>query len=145
MATLATTLPSLGPLVSHFSRNASIDDIAAMAAVGLLSAAFLTKGKVWDRPDPHYYKWFERPQEALGAGGVAKATRNVAEKMAEMVSPTTYITRVAALDRAVSADVSCVERRCGRFLGITIRHRGTARRTTSEGGPSEVRTPHTMC
>lgn len=78
-ATLAK-LSQLGP-------PQSAADIAAIAAVGVASAAYLLKGIVWDRPDPYYHVWFERPQlrDGVAADG-PKATRNIAQKMEEAVS-----------------------------------------------------------
>ncbi|TKW49691.1 NADPH--cytochrome P450 reductase [Colletotrichum tanaceti] len=65
----------------------SLVDTAALAAAGLLSAAYVLRGYVWDRPDPYDYIWYEKPQEdGAGAGGGAanKKSRNIAERLEEL-------------------------------------------------------------
>src|SRR5205814_974851 len=49
-----------------------------------LATARLLQGRVWDKPDPYRYIYFERPQEQLRANdGLPEETRNVAQKLEE--------------------------------------------------------------
>lgn len=61
-------------------------DAAALAVVAVGSAAFTLRKYTWDRPDPYNYIWYERPQSGDGASA-AKATRNIAQRLEELVSP----------------------------------------------------------
>ncbi|GAB7355567.1 hypothetical protein MBLNU459_g6040t1 [Dothideomycetes sp. NU459] len=62
----------------------SIADYAALGVFTAASAAYLLKGKAWDRPDPFHHVWFEKPQETDAAGNVRpKETRNIAQKLEE--------------------------------------------------------------
>ena len=71
-------------LLREGTRTAAYDDIAALALLALGGAGYLTRGSLWDKPDPYHYKWFERPQEsALNGRHIKKETRNIAEKLEE--------------------------------------------------------------
>ncbi|KAI5248323.1 cytochrome P450 reductase 1 [Aureobasidium subglaciale] len=83
MTTAFASTPVLNNVFTHLSKNAGFEDIAAMALVGAASAAYMFKGTLWDKPDPYHYKWFERPQELMGARAGAQQTRNIAEKIEE--------------------------------------------------------------
>ena len=73
--------------LSQLPPPSSVADVAALAAVGVASAAYFLRGIAWDRPDPYRHIWFERPTLKDGAsGGGAKATRNIAQKLEESVS-----------------------------------------------------------
>lgn len=65
---------------------AALDDVAAMAVLAILSAVYLLRGRLWDRPDPHLYKMYERPQEKMGSNSVAAVSRDVSERMQQVVS-----------------------------------------------------------
>ena len=67
-------------------QSAALDDVVAMAVLAILSAVYLVRGTLWDRPDPHLYKMFERPQEKMGSNSVATVSRDISEKMQQMVS-----------------------------------------------------------
>jgi hypothetical protein len=67
-------------------QTASLDDVVAMAMLAILSAVYLVRGTLWDRPDPHLYKMYERPQEQMGSNSVAPVSRDVAERMQQIVS-----------------------------------------------------------
>ncbi|KAI5925574.1 hypothetical protein F4810DRAFT_56554 [Camillea tinctor] len=57
-------------------------DIAALAAVGVSSAAYLLRGIAWDKPDPYRHLFFERPQLKDGFQSErVQATRNIAEAL----------------------------------------------------------------
>ena len=60
-------LPSLHNVetISHVLQKPSIDDVAAMAVVALLSAVYLLRGTLWDKPDPFLYKMYERSQQNM--------------------------------------------------------------------------------
>lgn len=67
-------------------QTASIDDVVAMAVLAILSAVYLMRGTLWDRPDPYLYKMYERPQEKMGSKTATTVTRDVAERMQQVVS-----------------------------------------------------------
>lgn len=79
----------------------SLADTAALAAAGLLSAAYVLRGYAWDRPDPYEYIWYEKPQQDAAGGSSAanKKSRNIAERLEELVSwmeagPPTHISNI---------------------------------------------------
>ncbi|KAK4539876.1 hypothetical protein LTR36_010270 [Oleoguttula mirabilis] len=80
---MATTLSVSGfPLeqtLAQLAQQTRFDDLAALAAVALLSTAYITKGLLWSKPDPYRYKLFERPQQQPGAKAAAPQTRDLAE------------------------------------------------------------------
>jgi NADPH-ferrihemoprotein reductase len=71
------------PFLQQLKPSSTADGVACL--LFLLSAfGYLTRGRVWDRPDPNYHVYFERPQ--LKNGGVAnstQSTRNIAERLQE--------------------------------------------------------------
>ncbi|KAK6080334.1 NADP/FAD dependent oxidoreductase [Seiridium cupressi] len=68
--------------VAELASPVSSIDVAALAAVGIGSAAYLLRGIVWDKPDPYAHLWYERPQFKDGfQGNSSQATRNIAEKL----------------------------------------------------------------
>ncbi|CAG8395837.1 unnamed protein product [Penicillium salamii] len=77
--------PELLQELSKYTTPAGIADYAALAVLGGLGATYLSKGRLWDRPDPMNYLMFERPQLKNGgqAGSANKETRNIAQKMEE--------------------------------------------------------------
>lgn len=77
-AEVAQVLKQLAP--------SSFADTAALAAVGLVSSAFLLRRYTWDKPDPHEYIFFERPQAKEGFLNKVKTTRNIVERLEELVS-----------------------------------------------------------
>lgn len=84
---MATVPPHLLAQLSKLPPPQTVADIAALTAVAIASAAYLSHGIIWDKPDPFHHVWFERPQ--LREGGVPskpQATRNIAQKMKEAVS-----------------------------------------------------------
>jgi NADPH-ferrihemoprotein reductase len=72
-------------------QSASLDDVVAMAVLAILSAVYLGRGTLWDRPDPHLYKMYERPQEKMGSKSMATVSRDVSERMQQMVSNVSVI------------------------------------------------------
>ncbi|KAF2683390.1 cytochrome P450 reductase 2 [Lentithecium fluviatile CBS 122367] len=73
---ISSTLESLKP-------STAADGVAIV--LFLLSAfGYLTRGRVWDRPDPFYKIYFERPQLADSEiSNRTAATRNIAQKLEE--------------------------------------------------------------
>jgi NADPH-ferrihemoprotein reductase len=70
--------------LEHISKSSGYDDYFVLALLALGGAGFLTKGSLWDKPDPYHYKWFERPQEDLLSGNTTQhQTRNIAQKLEE--------------------------------------------------------------
>jgi NADPH-ferrihemoprotein reductase len=71
------------PAVQSAKPSSTADGVAIL--LFLLSAlGYLTRGQVWDKPDPHHGIWFERPQLEDGASsGRITATRDVARKLIE--------------------------------------------------------------
>lgn len=71
------------PTVQSAKPSSTADGVAIL--VFLLSAlGYLTRGRVWDQPDPHHGIWFERPQLEDGASsGRITAIRDVAQKLIE--------------------------------------------------------------
>ena len=88
MANLVFSNPLInGTLASAFqevSRGAGYDDVAVLALIAFAGGGWLTRGKLWDKPDPYHHVWFERPQESTRNGGnIQKETRNIAQKLEE--------------------------------------------------------------
>lgn len=87
-AEIFSSFASQGPAASliNLGPPTGAADYAALGVFGAVSAAYLLKGKVWDRPDPYHNLWFEKPQEKDSAGNArAKETRNIAQKLEESV------------------------------------------------------------
>ena len=80
MASFLANAPWEQTLV-QLTQQAKFDDVAALAAVTLATAAYATKGFLWAKPDPHAYKLYERPQEQAGAKAAAQQTKNLAERL----------------------------------------------------------------
>ena len=64
----------------------SVGDFITLILLTFLGAAYLLRGIVWDKPDPYYYKYFERPQQLEGGSSQQQATRNIAQKLDESKS-----------------------------------------------------------
>ena len=66
------------------AKPSSTADGVAILIFWLSTFGYLTRGRVWDKPDPHHGVWFERPQLEDGASsGRTAATRDVARKLIE--------------------------------------------------------------
>lgn len=83
-----TTFPALlGQLIKPV-QPAVLTDYIALLLFAVLSVVYFTRGLLWDRPDPYYHVYFERPQ-SNGKGtnsqtqAQAKAQRNIAKKLTE--------------------------------------------------------------
>lgn len=73
------------PDLVNVARSAAYDDVAVVALLALCGASYLLQGLVWNRPDPYAYKLYERPQEIINGKPAQKATRNIAQKLKEVV------------------------------------------------------------
>ncbi|PKX98619.1 NADPH cytochrome P450 oxidoreductase family protein [Aspergillus novofumigatus IBT 16806] len=65
---------------------ASVADYAALTVLSIIAGTYVSRGILWDRPDPYLHLVYERPQ--LKNGGAAgsnasKQTRNIAQKTDE--------------------------------------------------------------
>jgi hypothetical protein len=72
-------------------QSASADDVVAVAVIAILSAAYLLRGTLWNLPDPHLYKMYERPQEKMGLNSVTAVSRDVTERMHQLVSRVVHV------------------------------------------------------
>jgi NADPH-ferrihemoprotein reductase len=64
----------------------SVADYAALTVLSIIGGTYVSRGILWDQPDPYLHLVYERPQ--LKNGGAAgananKQTRNIAQKMDE--------------------------------------------------------------
>ena len=81
------TLPEFMIHVVQLAKPRSILDCIAFLASLLLFSAYVSRGVVWDKQDPYNYLWYERPQLKDGdVRAIRKQTRNIAEKLEELVS-----------------------------------------------------------
>jgi NADPH-ferrihemoprotein reductase len=70
--------------ISSLIKPTSTTDILALTTIVISSIGYLLKGIAWDKPDPHYYKFFERPQLSdSSVSNQKKETRNIAQKLIE--------------------------------------------------------------
>lgn len=74
---------TLAAAVQEFPRTTSYDDYVLLALMALGAASYLSEGKIWNKPDPYYQKWFDRPQNTNNSLGLQSRTRNVAQKIEE--------------------------------------------------------------
>ncbi|KAL2829898.1 hypothetical protein BJY01DRAFT_261058 [Aspergillus pseudoustus] len=87
----ASTLASLThQLQLQLKTNPTPADYVALTFLSLVGATYLSRGILWDTPDPYRHLLFERPQLKYGLNGAAagaaaqhQATRNIARKLEE--------------------------------------------------------------
>lgn len=70
-------------LLEQLTQQAGYSDYAVLFFSLLALTGYVTNGKIWNKPDPYLYKFYERPQEALGQGARSKETRDIAQKLEE--------------------------------------------------------------
>ncbi|CAI7581391.1 unnamed protein product [Penicillium pancosmium] len=78
--------PELLDELSKYATPTGLADYAALAVIAGVSGAYISRGYLWDQPDPYAYLAYERPQLKNGgqAGANAnKETRNIAQKLEE--------------------------------------------------------------
>ncbi|KAJ6084094.1 hypothetical protein N7486_010894 [Penicillium sp. IBT 16267x] len=78
--------PEILAELQKYATPTGIADYAALAIIAGASVGYLSRGTFWDRPDPLYHLYFERPQMKNGgqsSSNANKATRNIAKKLEE--------------------------------------------------------------
>ncbi|CAG5183733.1 uncharacterized protein ALTATR162_LOCUS10727 [Alternaria atra] len=71
------------PIFSSLKPSTTADGLAAFLFL-LASLGYLSRGRIWDKPDPNYHVYFERPQVAEGSSdGKAVTTRDVSQRLDE--------------------------------------------------------------
>ncbi|KAJ5679330.1 hypothetical protein N7462_007574 [Penicillium macrosclerotiorum] len=77
--------PELLEEIAKYVVPSGIADFTALAIIAGAGVTFLSRGILWDRPDPYHHLAFERPQLKNGGqvGSSNKETRNIAQKMQE--------------------------------------------------------------
>lgn len=77
--------PELLQEISKYATPTGVADYAALAIIAGVSVGYLSRGILWDQPDPYHHLNFERPQLKNGgqAANTNKQTRNIAQKMEE--------------------------------------------------------------
>ncbi|KIX94670.1 uncharacterized protein Z520_09716 [Fonsecaea multimorphosa CBS 102226] len=79
-----SSIPQLVGLVTRSLQPTSIADYAALVIAAVIVAGYLTRGALWDKPDPYYHIYFERPQQRDGVvSSQTQAERNIAKKLSE--------------------------------------------------------------
>nr|ABW86976.1 cytochrome P450 reductase 2 [Curvularia lunata] len=79
---LHSTYQKLG--IPNTLKPASTADTVAVILLFLSAWGYFTRGRIWDKPDPHYKLYFERPQLLEDDSSIKKAaTRNVAKRLQE--------------------------------------------------------------
>ncbi|KIW80880.1 hypothetical protein Z517_03903 [Fonsecaea pedrosoi CBS 271.37] len=79
-----TSIPQLVRLVTTSLQPASGADYVALVIAAVIVAGYLTRGTLWDKPDPYSYIYFERPQQRNGvASSQTPSQRNIAKKLSE--------------------------------------------------------------
>lgn len=77
--------PEILAEIQKYATPTGIADYTALAIIAGVSATFMSRGYLWDKPDPYYHLNFERPQLKNGGqiGNANKETRNIAQKLEE--------------------------------------------------------------
>lgn len=78
--------PELLQELSKIMTPSGVTDYAALTVLSMAGATYLSRGILWDQPDPYAHLAFERPQlkYGSGSGSGSNETRNIAQKLAEM-------------------------------------------------------------
>lgn len=79
-------LPPVSKNVLELLIPATYSDATALAVIAAASAAYTLRKYTWDRPDPYEHIWYERPQANDAKGAATRTTRNIAERLEELVS-----------------------------------------------------------
>ncbi|OAL06854.1 cytochrome P450 reductase 2 [Phaeosphaeriaceae sp. SRC1lsM3a] len=78
----------VGPLrsvvfLNNFKPTSTADGVAVLLFI-LTCLGYITRGRLWDGPDPHYHVYFHRPQTAETTdSNDTTTTRNVAQRLQE--------------------------------------------------------------
>lgn len=82
-----TQLLGLGSVAAVFNhtlvnlRVTSAADAVALILAAALTVGPLSRGKFWDKPDPHYHIYFERPQQSESNQAQDATERNIAKAL----------------------------------------------------------------
>lgn len=76
----------LKALFSNIPKPDTYADIASLALVAASSVAFALRGSAWDKPDPNGAIYFERVQDGQDGLTGANETRNINQRLQELVS-----------------------------------------------------------
>lgn len=82
---LGINVDELAALVKQAAPSTLLDT-AALSVSALAAAAYFLREYTWDKPDPYRHIFFERPQAQEGFIQGAAKTRNIAERLEELVS-----------------------------------------------------------
>lgn len=82
-------LPPLGfvnfdKAFSSLPRHLQLDDVVAVAVVAAIVSVLWYLGLFWEKPDPHLYRLFEKPQANMTNAGATKGTRDIGEKLGQI-------------------------------------------------------------
>ncbi|KAI9927380.1 hypothetical protein ASPWEDRAFT_116905 [Aspergillus wentii DTO 134E9] len=77
--------PELFKELSKLATPTGVADYTALALLAGAGATYLSRGIIWDQPDPYAHLAYERPQLKNGGalGSTNKETRNIAQKLEE--------------------------------------------------------------
>ncbi|KAK4937544.1 hypothetical protein LTR10_021836 [Elasticomyces elasticus] len=79
-----SSLPQVGAHLLQLIRPTSAADLIAWVATLITTLTYLSWGVLWDKADPYYHIYFERPQQQAGVNTSGRqAQRNIAEKLSE--------------------------------------------------------------
>lgn len=74
----------LSPPLVHTFRPSSVIDGLAVIILLFAFISYHSRGYLWDKPDPYYHVYFQRPQVAEGySDGNANSTRDIAQRLAK--------------------------------------------------------------
>jgi hypothetical protein len=62
-----------------------LGDGIVLFLLGVATIAYLGEGKVWGKPDPASYRWYEASQKVDDVQALRKNTRNIGEKLKQSV------------------------------------------------------------
>lgn len=63
----------------------TFDDAIGLLVILAVTVAYLSRGHFWDKKDPLYYLWFQKPQADLEEKTLEGQNRNIAVKLEENV------------------------------------------------------------
>ena len=72
--------------LSKYATPTGVADYVALAVIAGVSAGYLSRGILWDQPDPYHHLAFERPQLKYGGQtgvNTSKEMRNIAQRLEE--------------------------------------------------------------
>ncbi|KAL3466282.1 hypothetical protein BJX64DRAFT_295770 [Aspergillus heterothallicus] len=119
--------------------NPTPADYVALTFLSLVGATYLSRGILWDTPDPYRHLLFERPQLKYGNGGAAgfgaaqnQATRNIARKLEETNSS------IVIFWGSQSGTAESFAHRLAREITLRFKGRGVLTADLSDYDPESV-------